>query len=135
MPLLRVACAVSCEEAPAKPKQSLGETLKKAGYRALGGGASGAAAMVIQVGSLMWMRTTMNYQYRYGMTTTDALRTLYNDGGILRFYRGVGPALIQGPVSRFGDTAANAGVLEMFAQNESMNQWPTPVKTVFASAT
>jgi len=134
MPLLRVACAVSCEEAPpSKPKQSFGETMKKAGYRALGGGASGAAAMVIQVGSLMWMRTTMNYQYRYGMTTTDALRTLYNDGGILRFYRGVGPALIQGPVSRFGDTAANAGVLEMFEQSESMNNWPTPVKTVFAS--
>merc|ERR1719387_446615 len=134
MPLLRASCAVRCDKS-AKPKQSFGETMKKAGYRALGGGVSGAAAMVIQVGSLMWMRTTMNYQYRYGMTTTDALKTLYNDGGILRFYRGVGPALIQGPASRFGDTFANAGVLELFAQSESMNAWPTPVKTVFASAT
>jgi hypothetical protein len=127
---------VSCEEAPSsKPKQSFGETMKKAGYRALGGGASGAAAMVIQVGSLMWMRTTMNYQYRYGTGTMEALRTLYADGGVVRFYRGLGPALIQGPVSRFGDTAANAGVLELFAQSESsMNNWPTPVKTVFASA-
>jgi hypothetical protein len=83
----------------------------------------------------MWLRTTMNYQYRYGTGTMEALRTLYADGGILRFYRGVGPALIQGPASRFGDTAANAGVLELFAQSESMSSWPTPVKTVFASFT
>merc|ERR1719387_275935 len=134
MPLLRASCAVRCEEAPSS-KPTFGEKMKKAGFRALGGGFSGAAAMVIQVGSLMWMRTTMNYQYRYGMTTMGAMKTLYADGGILRFYRGVGPALIQGPASRFGDTFANAGVLELFAQSESMNAWPTPVKTVFASAT
>lgn len=65
--------------------------------------------MFIQVMSLMWMRTTMNYQYRYGTTTKEALKTLYAQGGVRRFYRGVGPALIQGPISRFGDTAANAG--------------------------
>lgn len=34
-------------------------------------------------------------QYRYGTTTTHALKTLYREGGVLRFYRGVGPALIQ----------------------------------------
>ncbi len=79
--------------------------------KAVRGGTSGAAAMAIQVTSLMWMRTTMNYQYRYGTTTAVALKTLYNQGGIRRFYRGIAPALVQGPVSRFGDTAANAGVL------------------------
>jgi len=34
-------------------------------------------------------------QYRYGTTTTHALKTLYREGGVLRFYRGLGPALIQ----------------------------------------
>ena len=29
-------------------------------------GISGFCAMGVQVTSLMWLRTTMNYQYRYG---------------------------------------------------------------------
>ena len=61
----------------------------------------------------MWLRTTMNYQYRYGTTTTQALKALYAQGGVVRFYRGLLPALFQGPLSRFGDTAANAGVLSL----------------------
>ena len=69
------------------------EIKKKAIKRATGGGIAGSLAMFIQVGSLMWMRTTMNYQYRYGTTTTHAIKTLYAEGGIRRFYRGVGPAL------------------------------------------
>lgn len=36
------------------------EILAKAGKRALGGGVSGAAAISLQVGGLMWLRTTMN---------------------------------------------------------------------------
>ena len=48
------------------------------------------------------MRTVMNYQYRYGMTTTVAFKTLMAQGGIRRLYRGIGPALLQGPLSRFG---------------------------------
>jgi hypothetical protein len=56
----------------------------------------------------MWMRTTMNYQYRYGTTTRQALATLYKEGGggingVLRFYKGYLPALAQGPLSRFGE--------------------------------
>ena len=61
-----------------------------------------------------WMRTTVNFQYRYGMTTIEALKHLYAEGGVRRFYRGVGPALIQGPLSRFGDTASNAGTLTLW---------------------
>ena len=38
------------------------QVLKQAGKRALGGGLPGAAAMGIQVCSLMWLRTTVNYQ-------------------------------------------------------------------------
>lgn len=69
------------------PKKDLGATLKKAAARSLGGGLPGAAAMGVQVLSLMWLRTTVNYQYRYGMTTGQALRTLYKEGGIPRFYK------------------------------------------------
>ena len=43
--------------APPKQQRPLMETLKIAGYRALGGGLPGAMAMGIQVTSLMWLRT------------------------------------------------------------------------------
>ena len=38
--------------------------IAEAAKRALGGGIPGAVAMVLQVLLLMWLRTTMNYQYR-----------------------------------------------------------------------
>lgn len=69
-----------------------------------------------------------------GMTTTAAMKTLYKEGGVLRFYRGVGPALIQGPMSRFGDTAANAGVLTLLNESASTKDLPIPIKTAAASA-
>lgn len=59
--------------------------------------------------------------------------TLYSQGGIPRFYRGVGPALIQGPMSRFGDTAANTGVLSLMESYDSTRELPVGVKTVCAS--
>eukprot|EP01137_Pigoraptor_chileana_P012912 Opistho-2@65776 len=113
----------------------LSEVLKDAGKRALGGGLPGAAAMGIQVFSLMWLRTTMNYQYRHGTTTAVALKTLYSQGGILRFYKGVGPALIQGPLSRFGDTASNAGILSLLNNYDQTKNLPVGVKTAAASVT
>ena len=60
---------------------------------ALGGGIAGAAAMVIQVLSLMPMRTIMNYQYRYGGGMVSSAKKLYNDGGMKRYYAGLGAAL------------------------------------------
>ena len=51
----------------------------------------------------------MNYQYKNGGTTLQAWKTLYKEGGLVRFYRGYFAALAQGPLSRFGDTAANTG--------------------------
>ncbi|KLO09610.1 mitochondrial carrier, partial [Schizopora paradoxa] len=39
----------------------------------------------------------------------------------------------QGPIARFGDTAANAGILALLASNSFTNNLPTPVKTVFVS--
>lgn len=75
----------------------------------------------------------MNYQYRYGTTTTEAIKTLYADGGWTRYYQGLVAALIQGPVARFGDTAANAGILALLESNTFMRNLPTLIKTVFAS--
>lgn len=40
-------------------------------------------------------------QYRYGTSTMEALRTLYSQGGIPRFYQGLLPALIQVRVDSF----------------------------------
>ncbi|KAH7915773.1 mitochondrial carrier [Hygrophoropsis aurantiaca] len=107
----------------------LGKALKGA----LGGGLSGAAAMVLQVLTLMPLRTVMNYQYRYGLTTTQAIHTLYADGGWTRYYQGLLAALVQGPVSRFGDTAANVGILALLQGNTYLKTLPALVKTVFAS--
>ena len=122
-----------------KKEKSLGDILKKAGNRALGGGAAGALSMVVNVSALMWMRTTINFQYRYGMSTTEAFRHLYKDGGggiggVTRFYRGYFAALLQGPLSRFGDTAANTGFLALCDEYESTKNLPAYVKTMGASA-
>lgn len=99
---------------------------------ALGGGIPGMAAMATQVTTLMWLRTVMNYQYRYGTTMKHALKTLYSQGGIRRLYAGYIPALVQGPLSRFGDTAANTGVLALL---EQYNHIPLAAKTLAASST
>merc|ERR1712080_250867 len=72
----------------------------------------------------------MNYQYRYGGGLKETVTKLYAEGGIPRFYRGLGPGLIQAPMSRFGDTAANDGAL---AALEHTNL-PTFAKTMCASA-
>lgn len=109
--------------------------LQKSFNRAFRGGTAGATAMVLQVGSLMWLRTTMNYQYRHGVSTSVALRTLYSQGGIPRFYKGVVPALFQGPLSRFGDTAANAGVITFLDSHSSTKNLPVFFKTLCASFT
>ncbi|KAI8935616.1 hypothetical protein NX059_007145 [Plenodomus lindquistii] len=107
--------------------------LKGALKRALGGGLSGAAAMVLQVLLLMPIRTIMNYQYRHGSSLTVATKTLYVDGGIGRYYQGMGAALFQGPIARFGDTAANAGILALLQSNGYLKQLPSPIQTIFAS--
>ena len=112
---------------------SLQHVLVKAKDDALAGGLPGMAAMSVQVLTLMWLRTTVNYQYRHGTNTTTALKTLYAQGGIPRFYRGLGPALLQGPLSRFGDTAANAGTLSLLNSLDSTKDMPLMFKTLAAS--
>ena len=113
---------------PPPPKASI---LRKAARKAIGGGLSGWLAGIVQVLFLMWLRTTMNYQYRYGASTLTAIRTLYAQGGVPRFYRGIGWALLQTPLSRFGDAAANSGVLELL----STSPLPMSLRTAIAGLT
>ena len=94
----------------------------------------------------------MNYQYRFGTSFTAATQTLYEVGGFRRYYQGIGAALVQGksfdpfpilivcyeinysgPVSRFGDTAANAGILALLQSNSYLKNLPSLIKTIFAS--
>lgn len=65
---------------PSEPTP-LSEVLRNAGKKALGGGIPGAAAMAIQVLSLMWLRTTVNYQYRCALASHDAWGGLGSDLG------------------------------------------------------
>jgi hypothetical protein len=111
----------------------VGSVIQKAKDDALAGGIPGMLAMSVQVLTLMWLRTTINYQYRYGTSTSVALKTLYKEGGIPRLYKGLGPALLQGPLSRFGDTAANAGMLSIMDQYSETKTLPIGIKTLAAS--
>jgi hypothetical protein len=73
-------------------------------------------------------RTAMNYQYKNGGNLTQALSKLYNEGGIPRLYQGIGFALLQGPLSRFGDTAANALALSLIDNiNHDNNNLHIPI--------
>jgi len=116
-----------------EPNKLSNEILYKAFQRALGGGTAGAFAMVLQVLCLMWLRTMTNYQYRTGYSTKTAFQELYKEGGIARFYQGLSFALIQAPLSRFGDTAANTGVLQLLKSFSISEEMPIVLQTFIAS--
>jgi hypothetical protein len=98
---------------------------------AFNGGISGCIAMIIQVILLMWLRTVVNYQYKTGIGIKESFQILYNEGGILRFYRGITVSLVIGPISRFGDTAANEGIKDLFSRVDT--PIPVWVVTIFAA--
>lgn len=75
----------------------------------------------------------MNYQYRYGGTLSSSLSSLYTEGGIPRLYQGLPFALIQGPLTRFGDTAANIGILAFLESIPELQGMPLPLKTACGS--
>ena len=116
-----------------KHSQSLTAILTKAAKKGIGGGLPGAAAGVIQVLTLMWIRTVINYQYRYGTTFHQAVKTLLNQGGIRRFYRGVGFALIQNPLAKFGSTAANDGMEVLLSHFRMTQSWGPGRRTIISS--
>lgn len=122
--------SISAADAAAVDWDSIFEKAKK---KALGGGKAGALAAVVQVLSLMWLRTSMNYQYRYGGDLASSLKTLWNEGGIPRLYQGLPFALVQGPLTRFGDTAANVGILVLLESTPETQSLPLPIKTAIGS--
>lgn len=116
-----------------RKKPTLNQILIKAGKQGIGGGIPGAIAGVIQVLTLMWLRTIINYQYRYGTTFVGAFQTLFKQGGIPRFYRGLWFALIQAPLSRFASTAANDGVEMLLSSFDNTKGWGLGRGTIVAS--
>eukprot|EP00435_Cladocopium_sp_Y103_P055782 s1625_g18.t1 len=82
--------------------------------------------------AFMWLRTAMNYQYKFGGTLLEVLKKLWDEGGLLRLYQGIFPwAIFQAPLSRFGDVAANDMVLVLFQQ--LMPQVPVSMATFMGS--
>ncbi|GMH94345.1 hypothetical protein TrST_g2692 [Triparma strigata] len=75
--------------------------------KALTSSVSAAKSSLLQVTLLMWTRTTMNHQYRYGGTFLTSLKTLTSSGGLPRLYSGLPFALLQVPLSRFFDVLSN----------------------------
>jgi hypothetical protein len=92
--------------------------LEKSYKKAINGGLSGFIAMSFQVTSLMWLRTIVNNQYNTGFTFKNTFNNLMKDGGFIRFYRGYPYAMMLAPLSRFGDTAMNIGVMTMLKDKD-----------------
>ena len=66
-------------------------------------GLGGSLAMSTQITLFYWLKTTTTYQYKTGISTSEAFKYLFNSGGIRRFYNGYVPSLIMGTSCRFGD--------------------------------
>ena len=109
-------------------KQLGGVSTKAA--RAVRDGYAASMASIVSVFLLMWLRTAMSYQHVKGVTMSEAIQQLYNDGGIPRFYKGLVPALFMMPLSRFGDIFSNE-VAREFSSNSGL---PAAVVTMFASS-
>ena len=120
----------SAPAASAKPRARGRWQWREAWQAALGGGVPGAAAMVLQVLLLCWLRAIVHYQQAKGGSMVAAARAMYAQGGVLRFYQGAPAALVQAPLCRFGDTAAQAGALHLLAPTRV----PLPAQTAVASA-
>ena len=100
---IQASKAVQVQANPRSPLRQFIDAFKLS-YRQ---GLSGWFAGLVQVITMMWLRTTVTYQHRYGVSTMQALRELWDQGGIPRFYRGVAYAVVQAPLCRFGSVAAN----------------------------
>lgn len=64
-----------------------------------------------------------------------SLKELYDDGGVPRLYQGLPFAIVQGPLTRFGDTAANVGILALLESIPETASLSLPLKTLAGSLT
>lgn len=128
-----ILAATRADVISSPPSTPASTILARAGWRALGGGAAGAAAMLVSVLTLMPLRTLVVVQLRHGGGFAAQGRALLAAGGVRRLYAGVGAALVQAPACRFGDTAANAGALALLASYEETRRLPLVVQTAAAS--
>mgnify|MGYP003682349665 FL=1 len=86
---------------------------KKLIYDSLGG----TLAMSTQITCFYWLKTLTTYQYKTGLKLYLALKNLYKQNGLIRFYNGYIPSLIMGSYCRFGDVAS----YKYFNQNNNLN--------------
>lgn len=102
-------------------------------WHGLASGQLGAVAGLVQVLSLMWLRTVMNYQYAHGTGFAETIRIMWREGGVRRFYQGVSLALIHAPLIRAGDVAANEGVDHLFTSAWA-HVWLSPMRALIISS-
>jgi len=103
--------------------------------KALGTGKASVISAFAQVFSMMWLHTSLNYQYRYGGNLTSTLSKLYKEGGIGRLYRGLPIAMVQAPLVRFGMIAANVGMLALLDSFAVSAMLPLPIKVAAGAIT
>jgi len=96
------------------------QNLQIAFNKSFKGGISGALSQSINVFLFMWLRTIMNHQYATGNKFIDSGKFLYGEGGIKRFYKGIGWALLLSPMYRLCDVLTNDFCIELFGQKQNM---------------
>jgi hypothetical protein len=74
-----------------------------------------------------------NFYLRYGGTISGTASKLYAEGGIFRFYKGYPVALVQGPISRFGDTFANTLFITFLGNFQQTKKIPVAFQTMGSS--
>jgi len=65
---------------------NIGDIISKA-TKAVRDGYSASMASIVSVFLLMWIRTTLSYQFVHDVSMFQAMRLLYDEGGIPRFYK------------------------------------------------
>lgn len=92
--------------------------------------------MALNVALLMPVRTVMTVQMRHGgHSMREVALSLLREGGVRRLYSGVAAAAVQAPLSRFSDTAANAGALALLGSLDATRGLPLTAQTAVASCT